>query len=314
MAVRRDAGQRVVAFRRLLPALRRAAAEVAHAGELHGEYTVVPTAQGDCELALHRAGRPRAPVVVELHGGGFAIGDAAANDAIRELLSKTLDCTVVGVGYCLAPEHPYPQAVEQIDEVLAYLAGRSGEWGLDPSRVALMGFSAGANLATVTARRALARGERRYRLVAEILHYPFLDAVAAPASKEPQPWDIPVEMMAVFNDLYAPEELRRDPGISPVYTAPEQLVGLPPTLIVAAGRDTLRGEARVYAAQLEGAGVSVVWQEMPHAHHGYVEQWLGADRGRSVLAAAQQRDLRSQAEASEAIKLTVRFLAERFNQ
>jgi acetyl esterase len=288
------------AYRRLLPRLRRAAGQVARAAPLAGEYFTLATPQGDCEIALHRAGRSRAPAVVELHGGGFVTGDVAANDPIREALARGADCAVVGVGYCLAPEHPYPEAADQVGSILDQVVQRAGEWDLDPSRIALMGFSAGANLAVVQALRGKP-------VAALVLHYPFLDAATDPEDKQPQEWDVPAEIARAFNELYAPPELARSPEISPLFAPLDALAGFPPALVAAAGRDALAPEAEAFARRLAEAGVPSRLIRFPHAAHGYIEQWLGAGQ-RALALQNQSLDPESEAEAAAALAATIAFL------
>lgn len=216
---------------------------------------------------------PVAPVVFELHGGGFALGDARKDDAFCAALRDNLRVHVVAVNYPKAPEHPYPAAPEAVWQVLLWFAQNAARFGMDASRFAVLGFSSGGNLAAVTALRAV-RESAPFTLAAQVLHYPFLDAATSPAHKNPQPWDLSAEVMDAFTELYCAGADPHDITISPACAAPEQLRGAAPAFVLTAGRDALQAEGEEYARLLQAAGCAVQYAAQPHAHHGYVEDWF----------------------------------------
>ncbi|HHV13196.1 MAG TPA: alpha/beta hydrolase [Clostridiales bacterium] len=258
-------------FRKIIPHLRSVALEAVELCPLRGEKMEIPGGNEAVEVYFHRAASTPGAVLFEMHGGGFVLGHAAKNDALRELIKNELDIHVIGINYRKAPEHPYPAAIEDVLAVMGYFAAHAKEYGIDPGSFALMGYSAGANLATVACMKA--REETAYRIACQILHYPYLDAVTEPDNKAKYPADIPCEVIDAFNDLYCREEERGLPFVSPV-TAPGQLLaGMPPAVVLTAKEDALSKEGLLYADMLREAGVAVEAREVEYAHHGYIEDY-----------------------------------------
>ena len=128
------------------------------------------------------------PVLFEVHGGGFALGDARKEDALRAWVRDSFDIHVVGVEYRLAPEHPAPAALQDVVATMAHIA-RGSVCDADASRFYLLGYSAGANLALATAFVAQARAD--FKVAGLALHYPFLDACTPPDSVKGRAIDLP---------------------------------------------------------------------------------------------------------------------------
>lgn len=224
-------------------------------------------------------GRPAPGVFVNLHGGGFVLGDWESDDPYCRLLADEAGCVVVNVDYLLAPEHPFPAAVEQTYALLAWLASNGASVGVDGSRLAVGGHSAGGNLAAATCLLAARREGPALR--GQVVDYAPLDLATAPGDKAAGPVDLPPEVAdldmrtgARFNDWYLPApELARDPLASPVLA--EDLAGLPPTLVITAEKDLLRGEGDRFAARLAAAGVATEHLVFADSFHAFTH--LGPD-------------------------------------
>lgn len=206
-----------------------------------------------------------APVLVYLHGGGWTMGSAAAFDATCRRLAVVSGWAVLALDYRLAPEHPYPAAVEDVDAVLAWLRPHGGELGVDGSRIAVGGDSAGGHLATVGARRARDRGQA---LVAQILVYPALDpTMTSPSYGSMVGYTLdPAEMRYFWDSFLAGASDRNDPDVTPLRA---ELAGLPPALVLTAEYDVLRDEGEHYAELLADAGVPVTAVRYRGTVHGF---------------------------------------------
>lgn len=266
-------GDYIRSFRKILPSLRESTMEVIRRNPVYGERNMIPCRDCEVEVYLHRASRGQAPVLFEFHGGGLVLGDASKDDNLCERIKNDLDITVIGVNYRKAPEHPYPAANQDAYDVVKYVYEHSEEFGIHPAKMAVMGFSAGATLATITAMKAAETKE--FPLVCQILHYPYLDGVTDPASKKEYPANLSVELMEAFTALYGNGEDPAKPDISPLYAPKEMLAGSAPAALFMAEKDALCDEGLAYAEHLEAAGVPVILNKIvTETHHGYMEDYF----------------------------------------
>lgn len=212
------------------------------------------------------------PMVLALHGGGFALGSAKQGDWFNSRVAAGVGAVVVAPDYRLAPAHPFPAAVEDAWAALEWAAANDGEFGADASRLAVMGDSAGGNLAAVLAIRA--RDEGGPALRHQVLVYPATDLTDEmllhdSAVRNTHPVVLSNEDLVVFRRHYVPEGVDlADWRISPVH-APD-LSGLPPATVVLAGRDPLRDSGAQYAQALADAGVAVRVEEFHRMPHGFL--------------------------------------------
>lgn len=219
-----------------------------------------------------RAAKPF-PVLLYLHGGGFLSGDLATHDPICRLLSNRIPALVAAVEYRLAPEHPFPAAIEDCFYVLQWLPSQAATLGSDPARYFVVGDSAGGNLAAVMA--LLARDHKFPPLAAQVLIYPMLDAALSSPSLVENALLPPFTLVDCVHawQLYLPDSVDRlQPQVSPL-RAPD-LRALPPALVLTAGLDILRDEAILYIQRLREADVPVQHEHFPDMVHGFF-QWTG---------------------------------------
>ena len=250
---------------------------------------VVPGPGSDVPVRLFRGDdRSPAPVLLYVHGGGWAQGSVAQNEpAIRTLVSRT-GWTVAAPSYRLAPEHPYPAGLDDCLAVARWLHREGRALGLDPSRLALGGASAGANLALATAlalpRRGLAPA------AALVLCYGVFGAdVDTPSYRAfgDGRFGLSRATMARYLDWYDPAGRRDDdPLIQPLLAAPADLAALPPTWQVAAGLDVLCSDTLELHRRLVAAGVRVTLRFEPGAVHGFINRGRMVRAARDSLAAA----------------------------
>ena len=213
--------------------------------------------------------REARPAVVVLHGGGFIAGDLDTEDARCVRFATEGDCVVVAVDYRLAPEDPFPAAVDDCDSVVRWLVTAADELGVDAERIGVAGVSAGGALAAAVALRSRDRGDPR--IAFQLLVNPVLDDRMATAS---------IAFVGTpLLDGPAVEALWRyylgdphDTATTSPYAAPARatdLSGLPPTYLLTAELDPLRDEGLEFAARLLGAGVSVELRNVAGAFHGF---------------------------------------------
>lgn len=209
----------------------------------------------------------KAPVLFDLHGGGFVLGTADMDEAINIAFSRDVGCKVISINYAKAPDFAYPAAVNQIYAVVNHVYEHAEKYAIDPTRMAIGGHSAGGNLSTVTCMKA--KKEGKFQFVCQVLDYPPLDLATSPLDK-PQPKGcIPPKMASMFDACYIDPTQAKDPYVSPVYATQDDLEGLPPALLILAGMDSLHDEGVKYCEMLKAAGVATECYEYPHARHGF---------------------------------------------
>lgn len=221
-------------------------------------------------LYLPEGGIAPHPFVVYLHGGGWSVGDLDSHDKVCRRLVHETGCGVVGVDYRLAPECPAPAGPEDVLAAIRWLAAHAAGLGLDATRIAVAGDSAGGSLAAVAAQQL--RGQ--VPLHAQVLFYPSTDLSPAshdfPSRRENGAVPpLTLELMHALSDPFVAGFDSADPRLSPL-RAPD-LHDLPPALIFAGECDVLRDDGRFYRDALRAAGVAVEYVELPGMVHGFVE-------------------------------------------
>jgi acetyl esterase/lipase len=279
------------AFEEMIEAMR---AEIPGIEALDIDDRRIPGWEGDPDVPV-RVYRPkqvagRIPGILLIHGGGFVVGNLESEHVSGVSLALSIGAVVVSVDYRLAPEHPYPAGLHDCYSALRYLAEQAEALGVDPTRIALSGASAGGGLGAATA--LLARDLGGPALCFQMLHIPELDDRLETPSMvrfvDSPLWNQP---LAVESWRYYLGELHG--GDVPAYAAPARatdLTGLPPAYISTAENDPLRDEGILYALALLRAGVSVELHQFPGTFHG------------SALVAGAAISKRSQHEATVALR------------
>lgn len=206
------------------------------------------------------------PIVVYLHGGGWVSGDLDMHDSTCRRIANRAGCVVVNVDYRLAPEHPFPQALNDAQEALRWAGEHGAEFSGDPSLIAVAGTSAGANLAAAL---TLDEGHGP-RPSLQVLVYPVLDSrMGTPSFREfATGYLISSDQLRWYWDQYVPTLAdREDPRASP--SLAPSLGRVPPAVIVTAEYDPLRDEAEEYARALEREGVPVQLVRYEGQVHGF---------------------------------------------
>lgn len=237
------------------------------------EAAVLPGPAGPLPSWVYRPARAGLlPVLVYYHGGGGVVGSPRSHDGVCRFLAEHAQCLVVSVDYRLAPEHPYPAAVEDADAAFLAVVERAAHWGGDPQRVAVGGDSMGANLSAVVSLRRRDRGGPSPWI--QLLVYPPTHAYAdLPSRRElADGFILTRDLIRWFRDCYIGRADPLDPSISPLL-APS-LRDQAPAIVVTAGYDPLRDEGDAYAQALAAAGVPTQHLTYPTLVHSFV-QMLG---------------------------------------
>lgn len=226
-------------------------------------------------------GLPRA-VIVYAHGGGWIEGSLDSHDRLVRGLCNGSGAVVTAIGYRLAPENPFPAAVDDCEAAVRWLGEHAGEVDADAERLAVAGDSAGGNLMAVVCRRLRDDGGPLPRLQA--LMYPATDATMDSDSYREfaDGPGLTAEAMDRSWRLYLDGRDPADPDASPLHA--DDLSGLPPALILTCEYDVLRDDGARYAERLREAGVPVRLIHEPGLTHGFV-RWRGAiDAAHEALA------------------------------
>jgi acetyl esterase len=234
------------------------------------EDRAVPGATGDLRARVYRpeASGP-VPTVVLVHGGGWVIGDLETHDNMARSLCRDCRAVVVSVDYRLAPEFPFPAAVDDAVAATSWAAEHLDDLGGD-QRLAVAGDSAGGNLAAVVCQQLRDRGGPA--LAGQLLIYPATDVSGDYPSRveNAEGYFLDLATMAWFINHYAPDRSAYDdPRVSPLKA--DDLSGLPPAVVVTAEFDPLRDEGEAYAVRLRDAGVATQVRCFDGMIHGFFD-------------------------------------------
>jgi len=216
----------------------------------------VPGPGGDIPVRLYKPSNDaNLPVVVYFHGGGWVIMDVETHDPLCRALANAANCAVVSVDYRLAPEAKYPAASEDCYAATQWVADNAAELGVDASRIAIAGDSAGGHLSAVVAQ--MARDKGGPNIIFQVLHCPVtdLDYSTPSYSDNAEGYVLTKDSMEWFWNHYL-----NNPGeAADAYASPLRgdTSNLPPALVQTAEFDPLRDEGAAYAKKLEASGVSV---------------------------------------------------------
>ena len=250
---------------------------------------------GAIALRLYRpaaAARP-APTLVYYHGGGWTMGNLDSHDVLCRQLADESGFVVVSVDYRMGPEHRFPAAVDDVLAATRWLQAQADPLGLDATRFAVGGDSAGGNLAAVVALAWRDAGEA-VPLKFQLLIYPATDMrLAAPShTSNGQGYLLTADTIRYFRSHYLDPEQYGDWRASPLLHA--DLSGLPPALVITAGFDPLRDEGRQYADALSAAGSTAQYICFERQIHGFITMGRlldEADTAVALCASALRRSL-----------------------
>lgn len=222
------------------------------------------------------------PCLVFFHGGGWVIGDLQTHDNVCRALAHQASCVVVAVDYRLAPEHPFPAALDDSYNATCWVADNAAALGIDPSRIAVGGDSAGGNLATCVCLQAKTLGTPA--ITHQLLVYPVTDtSLDSPSyTDNGEGYMLTRATMAWFWDHYIGDQPRDNPLMAPLLAT--DVSGLPSATVVTAEFDPLRDEGEAYAAKLTAAGVATSTRRYDGMIHGFVHMQDALPDGRAALS------------------------------
>ncbi len=259
--------------------------------------STIPGPAGELPVRIYRPTAAPAdaklPALIYAHGGGWVFGNLDSHDVLCAQLAIEAGIVVFHIDYRLAPEARFPGAFDDVVAGLKWVAANGGSVGIDTSRLAIGGDSAGGNLAAAASIWARDNGGPKLRL--QLLAYPVTDAVARSESyrRYEDGYGLNAVTMEWFFDHYTPDKTTRsDWRVSPIRAT--SLAGLPPALVVTAGYDPLRDEGRAYAFRLHQEGTQADLVEFGGMLHGFLSSPMllhGARRGTTLCAAALREAL-----------------------
>jgi acetyl esterase len=215
------------------------------------------------------AARGSLPVLIYFHGGGFVAGSLESHDGLCRMFAAEGGFKVIAVDYRLAPEYPYPAAVDDAWAATQWIEQNASALGIDAGRVAVGGDSAGAMLAAIVTQ--LAREKGGIRIACQLLMFPQVQIGGETSSMHEFAVGYFLERQAIeyFNSLYVPAEVdKNSPRVSPLKA--KEFAGLPPAYVMLGGYDPLHDEGLAYAEKLRAAGVKVTIADHADMVHCFI--------------------------------------------
>ncbi|MFK8111163.1 MAG: alpha/beta hydrolase [Rubripirellula sp.] len=236
---------------------------------------------GDVKVRIFADSDETQPAVMYFHGGGWVLGNIDTHDALCRRIAKLSGCVIISVDYSRSPEHRYPKAFNECHAATKYVAEHAAEFGIDKKRIAVMGDSAGGNLAAAVALKSRDEGPK---LALQVLIYPVIEPVFDTESYQAfgTGHGLSLANMRWFWDQYLGDQ-QADAFAAP--SRAKTLAGLPPAHVITAEFDVLRDESEAYARQLNEAGVPTTTSQYLGNLHGFIHFAGAFDDG---LAATQR--------------------------
>jgi acetyl esterase len=248
----------------------------------------IPGPGGELPLRVYRpTGERPLPALLYFFGGGWVLGTIDTADGVSRSLANSAGALVAVVGYRLAPEHPFPAAIDDCYAAVRWVAEHAAEIGADPARLAVGGDSAGGNMAAGVALRARADGPA---LAGQLLVYPNTDQLADDESMcaAGDPFLFNRHSVAWYRRHYLADPAdAASPLASPLRA--ESLAGLPPALVITAEYDPLRDQGEAYARRLADDGVQAEFSRYPGMAHGFFTMIGTVDASRAAIEQAASR-------------------------
>jgi Esterase/lipase len=233
-----------------------------------GSEMFLETDEGTVRVLTYNMGNPqRLPLYINIHGGGFVLGDAEIDDPFMLSLAENANVKIISIDYSLAPEFPFPKAINECYAVVKYAKEYANEFGIDPSRIAVGGQSAGGNISVGIC--LMDRDKKQLGIKCLILNYPPLDLYTEAGLKQQPKGALPVFICRIFDACYCNDlEKRKNPLVSPVFSTVDDVRSFPPTLVITATFDSLCEEGELFKDKLIEAGVKVTHKRF-EAQHGF---------------------------------------------
>jgi len=212
------------------------------------------------------------PALLVFHGGGFALGDYLDCEQLCRFFCQQTPAVVISLDYRLAPEHPFPAALDDASFLLAWVADNAEALGIDKSHLVVLGESAGANLAVALSHHT--RDHQGPEIAMQVALYPWLDLHSHSRYASRQRYGggdyfFSMADLKWLSTMYLGSKTRADnPYASPLLDS--SFENLPPTLVISAGFDPLRDEALLYSQRLEQNGVPVIHRCFESTIHGFI--------------------------------------------
>ena len=236
----------------------------------------IETREGSSRAVLidPSGGNASLSVYFNLHDGNFVMGRSLSDLHFCGMLARQAACKVVDIDYRQAPEHPFPAALNECHDAIAWVRARGEELGVQPHRIAIGGFGAGANIAASVA--MMAGRTCAFELRGLVLATPFFGDAADPAGRNLASEHALAPLSQLFLDLYEDDPHdRANPLFSQLSADPELLAALPAALVVSAGLDPMRGAAESFAELLCSAGGTVSLRRFAESGHGFADRFEG---------------------------------------
>ena len=234
--------------------------------KLAGKERFLSTEEGHVRVLTYNMEHPqRLPLFVNMHGGGFVLGNAEMDDPFMMLIANNAKVKIINIDYSLAPEFPFPKALNECYAVVKYAKEHADEFGIDPQRIAVGGQSAGGNLSAGIC--LMDKDSKALNIKCLILDYPPLDLYTEASLKPLPKGSLPVFLCRLFDASYFNQkEGRKNPLISPIYATVDDVRSFPPTLIISASNDSLCEEDEKFRDKLLEAGIKVTHKRFEDVH------------------------------------------------
>ena len=238
------------------------------AGSIVGKERILPTEKGNVRTLTYGFGNPKTqPVLVDIHGGGFVMGNPEMDDPFMMQFVEKCGVKVISIDYTLSPDVMFPVALEECHAVIRYLKEYAEQLHIDGDRIVIMGHSAGGNFCAAIG--LMDNEARKLGLKGMILDYPPTDILTDPFDKPLPKGCLPPNVCRMFNAAYCTPEEAKNPLVSPTFAAAEMVNNFPPTLVITAGQDSLAGETEAFKDTLISAGVDVTFKRFEGVIHGF---------------------------------------------
>ena len=232
-----------------------------------GKEMFLNTEVGKVRVLAYNMDNPQElPLFVNIHGGGFVIGNAELDDPYLTNVAENANVKILNIDYSLSPDVMFPVALNECYAVVKYAKEHSEELGIDGAKIAVGGHSAGGNLSAAICLLDAARKELGLKCV--ILDYPPLDIDTDPYLKPQPKGALNPKTCRAYNAAYCTKEEAKNPLVSPIFAPALQVKSFPPTLLITAKYDSLCEEGEKFGETLKKTGVNITHKRF-EAKHGF---------------------------------------------